>query len=284
MAETSDLGAARGRIRETAKWLSVSVGAVAGVLVAGLQLSSIGSLALWSGRFWCAIVGASLAVAGAGFVLSRTIDTMAAPALALHELTSKKPPEGVGPALADRALRGDHDDVSALQEAYMAAISARDQAFRNHYGKPDDRALGTAADVADAQAVVLSETVGSLLDVASYQALAHRWRAARRAVIGGAALAAVGIGAFAWATNPPEGAAGTAVEPAVLTEPQPGTLRLSSAGQEALADALGAACLADGPLEALVLGTTGAGPDVLVESEGCDPVRFVLVPAWGTVG
>jgi len=219
------------------------------VLVAGTQLSSIGSLALGSMRFWVVVVGGLLALAGVGAVLWSTIAALTAPAVGLHAVTGTNPPAGVEKALAD----------------------------------PADEARRTAAQVADADVTHLDGLVGTLLDVTAYQALAEQWRRSRSTLVVGAAVAAIGISMVAWAANPPDGAAGTSVSPAVLTAPEPGTLRLTQQGRDALSTTLGSDCDVTVPLEVMVLAPTAIGPDVMVTADDCRPSRFVLVPAWGTV-
>ncbi|GAB2619673.1 hypothetical protein [Pseudactinotalea suaedae] len=286
MAETrNDLSGARDRIRESAKWLTASVGAVAAVLVAGTQLSSIGSLALGSTRFWVVVVGGLLALAGVGAVLWSTIAALTAPAVGLHALTGAKPPPGVEDALADPYLLAGRADAAALAADYRDAIAARAQAFREHYADPDDQALRTAAQIADADVTHLDGLVGTLLDVTAYQALAQQWRRSRTTLVAGAAVAAIGISMVAWAANPPEGgAAGSAASPAVLTAPEEATLQLTDAGRAALSEKLGPSCDLDGSLEALVLDMGDAGADVVVTADDCTPTRLLLVPAWGAVG
>jgi len=73
MAETAEAKTtselAIDRIRETAKWLTVSLAALGAILIAGSQLSDLGTLELWSKRFWAAIAGAAVAVAGTALIL-----------------------------------------------------------------------------------------------------------------------------------------------------------------------------------------------------------------------
>jgi len=72
---STGLQGAADRIRETAKWLTVSLAAVGGVLVAGSQLSDIGALEPGTDRFTAAIVGAAIAAFGSTVVLWTTIWT-----------------------------------------------------------------------------------------------------------------------------------------------------------------------------------------------------------------
>src|SRR5512144_1087454 len=86
------------RIRETAKWLTVSLAAIGGVLVAGTQLSDIGSLEPGSDRFRVAIVAAVVAATGSALVLWATTSTATVSAVSLIDLASNDPPPGTSQA------------------------------------------------------------------------------------------------------------------------------------------------------------------------------------------
>ena len=70
---------------------------------------------------------------------------------------------------------------------------------------------------------------------------------------------------------------------AVLTAPVPVSLSLTVQGQRALMSALGPKCATNASLSALKLGTTSAGPDILIQQAGCKSIRFIAVPTWGSV-
>ncbi|HEY0688503.1 MAG TPA: hypothetical protein VGD71_05625, partial [Kribbella sp.] len=132
MAEAqSTLDAASERIRETAKWLTISLAALGGVLVAGSQLSDIGALQLWSDRFWTAVVGAAIAAIGSGIILVATINTAAAPAVSLKELATD-PPKGAKDAITDETLLDNRTDVKALKDEYVEAIEDRERKYAAH--------------------------------------------------------------------------------------------------------------------------------------------------------
>ena len=86
-----------------------------------------------------------------------------------------------------------------------------------------------------------------------------------------------------WDSNPPEDAKASLAAPAIIGSLSEQSLTLSPAGQEALNVKLGAQCAISEPPKILFLSSTDAGPDVIVQQEGCNPVRLILGSEWGTV-
>jgi hypothetical protein len=139
------------------------------------------------------------------------------------------------------------------------------------------------ARLAAAEVTEINGLAKKLLGVASYQSLAARWKTSQKLIIVGGILAGAGIALFAWAAHPPEDAKASLATPNVLTSPTQKTLSLSPAGRDALDTALGAACKTADLITVEVLATTDAGPDVLVNQQGCARIRVLLGPSWGVV-
>jgi hypothetical protein len=282
MADTSAaIRAGADRIRQTAKWLTISLATLGGVLIAGSQLSDIGSLQPASSRFVVAIVGGGIAAAAAVTILALAIWVAVTPLVSLQQLATK-PPAGLGDTLKDPRFLGGKNTIAELDAAYTAALNARNTAFAT-LKQQDNDANRIAAAAADAEFVSLSDTVNSLIDAVGYMRLAYRWKRAGAALLVCGVLAAAGIGAFAWAANPPGKVKASMATPSVLTTPETITVTLTTQGQEALKNALGPQCALTSTLRALSLGDTDAGPDVLIQQKGCSTVRFVAVPDWASV-
>lgn len=275
------VGGAADRIRETAKWLTVSLATLGGILIAGSQLSDIGKLQPSSSRFVVAVVGGGTAAAAAVIILAFTIWVATTPAVSLKQLATR-PPAGLGDTLSDSRFLDGRNRVTELDDAYRAALDARNVAFATlrRHDSDENRA---AAAAADAEVVSLNGIVSSLLEVVTYMRLSYRWRRAGIALLALGVLAAAGIGTFAWAANPPQNVTASSAIPSVLTAPQPISVTLTAQGQTALRNALGPQCAVTSALTALSLGNTNAGPDVLIQQEGCNTTRFVAVPAWASV-
>ena len=278
------LGGIRGaadRIRETAKWLTVSLATLGAVLIAGSQLSDIGKLQPSSSRFVVAVVGGAIAATAAVTILALAIWVATTPAASLKQLASN-PPAGLGDILTDQRFLDGMNTVKELDAAYTAALTARNRAFAT-LKQQDNEANRKAAAASDADMVSISYTVSSLLDVVSYMRLAYRWRRAGAALLACGVLAAAGIGVYAWAANPPDAVKASMATPSVLTTPQTIYVTLTAEGKEALKNALGPHCAMASTLGALSLGDTDAGPDVLIEQKGCNRVRFIAVFDWASV-
>lgn len=282
--------AAAARIRETAKWLTVSLASVAAVMLGGSQLSDIGKLASGSDRLYAAIAAAAVAAAATAVVLAATITIAATPTTSFNDML--KPEGGLGnkkwatPTLADRSLT-DNKEPQALQQSYMAALAAREKAQAEAAPIPPNDPEATAAydavSQADAHVVYLNTVIDRLMATLAYHRLAHRWRIAGVVIIVCGIIAAGAIGVFAWASHPPADATASVVTPAVLTAPKAATITLTAAGRDALAGGLGHDCDVTAPLTGLVLGKTDAGPDVVIQQDRCAAARFIAVPSWAVV-
>jgi len=64
--------AATETLRSTARWLLTAAAGVGGLLIAGLQLTSLGSLSLTAWRLWVGVGGVLLAVCGVAYLITRT--------------------------------------------------------------------------------------------------------------------------------------------------------------------------------------------------------------------
>lgn len=282
MADTSaGISAAADRIRQTAKWLTISLATLGGVLIAGSQLSNIGKLQPSSSRFVVAVVGGGVAAVAALIILALAIWVAVTPLVSLKQLVTN-PPAGLGGTLRDPQFLGGKSTVAELDAAYIAALNARNTAFALLKQQYNDQ-NSVAAAAADAEFVSLSDTVNSLINAVAYMRLAYRWRRAGAALLACGVLAAAGIGAFAWAANPPDSVQASMATPSVLTAPETVTVNLTAQGKKALRNALGPECPVTSALRALSLGDTGAGMDVLIQQKGCATVRFIAVTNWASV-
>lgn len=277
----SALQTAADRIRETAKWLTVSFAALGAIMVAGSQLSSIGALEVGSDRFSAAVTGGIVATLGALTILLAVAWTATNPAITLQSL-AQKPPKGAEDVVSDRSLLEGYDNAEQVEDDYSTALNERKIAFAAHYADPEVVHLKTAAELADARAVHIHAIGSNLVAVASYSALSHRWRVTVRWIVLGALLSAFGLGVFAWAANPPEEAKASTAAANVLATPTPQVVKLTATGIKALQEKLGDNCKTAENINVLVLANTPSGPDVLVETIDCARIRVVMTRAWGT--
>lgn len=313
-ADPSPLTDAADRIRETAKWLTVSLGSLGAILVAGSQLSSVGDLAPGSGRFWLAVGSAAVAVGVTVAILGFVIWVATTPARDLDGLT-RSTPRGAEHVVTSKTHLAPYASLAALNSAWAAAVAEQTragkvlktaaQAAQSAVQAEAESATDPAKAKAQAQAATAAKTALAgaqsemnqanadvrfvrdagehLLEVVGYANVAGRWTYAAKWTLGLGVLAAIAVGAFAWAANPPEDAKGTAANPAVVGKATSVTVTLTDQGREALEESLGTGCDLDKPMSGVLLGKTDAGADVLIDNDPCEPVRFVAGPGWAAV-
>lgn len=267
--------AAEDRIRETAKWLTVSLALLGGVLVAGTQFSSLGSIEPWGDRFWAALTGGAMAAVGAAAILFGTVWTATTPPVSLDGLEHSNWPH-------DKFVLELRENVGELRDHYKTALEKRNESIKANLANPTSE-TALAAKTADVWAVHLANIVQNVLKVASYQSVSSRWKRASRIIAAGATLAFVGLMVFIWGVNPPAVAKASSARAAVVGEVSTQTVQLTLDGQARLAGSLGTSCNASQPLQALYLEQTAVGPDVVILQKGCTPLRIVLTDSWGIV-
>ena len=233
---TTPLAAASDRIRSTAQWVVVTFGAVAGVMLAGLQLTSLGETE-GSDRT-TAVVGYALAVGGIVVVILAAAITLTAGRVSTLNLKTGGGPMSLGTRLnAIPILRSGFPSTDALVTAVNDALVARLAAWQAWRKDPSPQKK-EAYDAAIADATLLSPLADRLLDVASYEKLKRTWSICRFFIVVGVLVAAVGTGLFAANTS-----ASTDEEAdAVSQRPAAAELLLTPAGVAAHQAELGAEC------------------------------------------
>jgi hypothetical protein len=164
-----------------------SLAAIAALLVAGSQLSSIGSLQGGSLRLWSAIAGATI---GLGAVVAAIWKTVGI--LTPHKWTI----EAVVEAVTASKKTTPQKRVAAFFNAnpsYLASaesVTAVKQLYEN-------------APAGSEEEDEWLEVVNKIREIASYEDVSSRFDGLKIWIAAAAILAAVGIGVFAWAANPP---------------------------------------------------------------------------------
>lgn len=246
------------KIREAGKWLVAAVAAVGAAVIAGSQLSDIGSLPIcrptgttWSqewtscARLPIAVAASAVALVSIAYVLwaaARLLVPVGTPLDHLAELWTKTVEDGEsGPARKHwwRPLRGDirffvdHPEqipastpsLAVVQERYTAAVDAvvesrtavqtaeedLESLQDARAGDIDVQEARRVRDLAQGQAQEAADklqawnaTVRNVIQTAGYELLASGFRRLLLKLIPGVLFAAVGLTAFAWASNPPD--------------------------------------------------------------------------------
>lgn len=230
-----DLAAGEQRIRSTARWLTVTFGGVAAALLAGLQLTSLGSTSGHARTL--ALKGYALGIFGVLLVMVAASVVMTAGRVTLRELAHPKWPRWLYKRLDERAdLHPDYASVGALARDVEQATSAQAKALRDYNEEKNTTTERTLKD-AVARMTTLLPLWDRLLDAARYERLQQCWKWARVAIFAGAGLAAVGIAIFAANVQKPDPAT-----PALAQTPVVGLAALTPSGLVAHRAELGSKC------------------------------------------
>ena len=269
------------RVREAAKWLIGAFAAIGALLVAGVQLSDAGALT-WDddkGRLLAVIVGLVLGLGGVMAAILVNVRMLLPSAVTLKRLETE---EGLKDYFDENPelIPGRSETVTALATEYRTRSAAYDDAVAA-YENDDSDANKTALETAKRHFAATEKDVREVLGLANWKATEKLFNDdIRLKLCGAAALAAVGIGLFAWAANPPEDEKSD--KPVFGVAPNIGRLAIVTDGDVPLRAAMGARCeLAK--VRVLVVGGSKTEPEVVtVPRAGCDSVRFVVTPQLAT--
>lgn len=186
------------KIRETAKWIIASLGAIAAILVAGVQLSDIGAadgteLVVAVGGIGLALLGVLGAIVSVALVLvpqDRTLGQVASYAPATQFL-GENPEVLLSFGTIDRLQTWRKADLELYWNAY--------QAWRAHGTEQEALALEFAANALS----ISAEASENVTRWANYVALRRRYRTSVGLAIVCALMSVVGIIAFQYATTEP---------------------------------------------------------------------------------
>jgi hypothetical protein len=245
--------AAIDRYRDLAKYLVTIFAAIGGLLVAGTQLSSIGSLQ-WPenlDRVLTGGIGFVVAVLAAAVIIWKALNVLRPVEMSFDQVVGKV---REGTVKVPVELLRPYDTVGQLALVIKAA----------EVGSPTREAhLDQAAEV---------------VDKAAYDEIARRFKAARIWMMGGALLGTAGIVAFVWGANPPKS---ETADPVARPVPVEVVVTLTDTGRNVLGDSLGKKCDGD-HIDAISIGGTEATPRVLTLADhGCKLAQFSLPPNWG---
>lgn len=281
-AATDELAAASDRIRETAKWLVATFGAVAGALIVGLQLSDIGDLkgvdrVVASIAAFGALVAVILIVALATLVLARG-------RVPLGELSSQgsRRYKRLRAALnRNRSLYAGFESVSLLvdrveaewRKQFTSWNKARDvNASESEREKAQEEYQETKQVLPELN-MLSRRLMGSAR--AEDVRLTFEW--VRNAIVALAVAVAIAGIAFAFVDNAPD----EEEAPALPQRPVAARLHLDASGREKMQPILGPDCqLKSVPVEVLS-SSEGESEVISIAAEGCAPARLKVEPDDG---
>ncbi len=292
--EASSLAKAAERIRGSAQWLLGAFAAVGAVLAAGLQLADIGDLSfddVW--RLVAGIGGVAIAVIGIIIAIAAAASVSTKSYVTLQWLLQHPKSRAAQTVEGDEELIG-RRSIAQLRSEVVDALRRAEDTYGEIVALGDPRGETTK----EATARALNErytqetarlqqartTRAEVLDVASYHRVSEAYDRAKVWMSLGAILAALGMIAFAWGSNPPEDDSIEAGD-VVPKLPSEVTVILTDEGQEMYGEALGEAegCeLAN--LGAIAFAVDRLTYDVVSEAtDECNVVRMEITDELGTV-
>ena len=200
-------------LRNTAQWLLATLGAIAVVLVAGLQFKSIGGVpGGW--RAAASVGGATIGIVGVTIVIWFLLKIMLPSEVTIADLAQGRASE-LRKYLEQNpdALQG-YADVSALHNAYIEAMKRANSETLAYYEalratgseeNPEAKSASLRAKLENAQLTFVGAKVGYITKLLAVKQLQSRFGFRQRLIVFLAAAAiGAGIGLFAWGTNSPK--------------------------------------------------------------------------------
>jgi hypothetical protein len=267
-------------LRTTAKWLIGALAVVGAALLTGVSLSSVGSTGDTL-RDVGAAVAALVGLGGVVLAIAAVSDVLTPGEITLGEM-------GKNAELADlitedpSLLKGAAPSFAKLNDDYEAALSAYQTARAASEAAPKDQRLSAAAEAKQSRLKQLTNPIQGLRRLALYLKVRQIYRSARLKMLGGVAVAAIGLLTFVGLAHKPEKPAKTASLPSFQAVSRVSVTPMADE-RTALGAQLGAACPL-GRLAALAIGgTLDAVQVVTLPTSRCKPIKFTVTPDLGTV-
>jgi hypothetical protein len=199
------LAASSELIRSAARWLVGALGAIGAVLIAGSQLSSIGSLPGSSYRLWLAVAGLAIGLGAVLYAIWRVVELLLPERAMLAELAEDWERSGVQPGarLTGRQRR---------KYPWIDSLARNPESFGGTYKSvPELKAAYDKAEPADEDLPELVTIIDEITELAQYEKQKDRFNRLRWHIAAAMVVSAVGITVFAWAANPSDDAPPVAV-------------------------------------------------------------------------
>ena len=198
-------------LRSAAKWLVASAAAVGAILVAGLQLTGIGTLPLTSWRFYVAVAAALGTLAGIGYVIKVSSTFLIQEWLTLADFIDeasgllrpgdrKTPVDGYIKLIESQVMASRHElfayAAADLPDLHRKLQHAHETLWR---ADPDSQEYRDAS-VTSGQ---LRRAAQAVVHAANYYYARELFRELRVRTAWSALVTAFAIGVFAYVANPP---------------------------------------------------------------------------------
>ncbi|OKI04631.1 hypothetical protein A6A06_07685 [Streptomyces sp. CB02923] len=210
-AGASAFAAATQSLRTTARWLLTAAAGVAAALVAGLQLTSIGSLGAdqWP-RLLVAVGGVAAALAATSYVILRAAQLLTDEWVTLSQLEWENIERRFlrHPSRRDRrrheSLRKLYEDLPTYGDELYGHLAADVPDLYNQLRDANRAARLTPTAPVSPRATALHEAAGAVTSYANYYLVRDAFIMLRRQLAVAGAVLVAGVLVFAYAANPPK--------------------------------------------------------------------------------
>jgi hypothetical protein len=192
--------AATETLRSTVRWLLTAAAGVGGILVAGLQLASLGSLSLTQWRLWVAVGGVLACTAGVVLVMTRTSQILTDDWITLAQLSIGDFQARLDGAETDPGLQ---QEIEVYKHELYAHVAADvPQLYQrlieaNGHARTADPGGSATKDAAE-----LRDAAENVVQFANYYETRQKFKALSRRLVCAVAAIVFGVLLFAYAANP----------------------------------------------------------------------------------
>jgi hypothetical protein len=269
-------------------WLIGALTAVASVIVAGAQLTTLGQLEFSEWRFWVALAAVGVALAATGWAIKICV-LLQMPGLA-SVATVQDEAADPGSELSKEIVKQGIFTDGASASAWLAEYTNWQTRQREIIQALSEREDKTAREELDELKKKISgrrPVVNRMQRMAGYFALKREFTSSQKKLLLAAAVAAISFAFFAWAANP--SADEEASKRSVPDKPVAATLRLNEEGRLTLESALGEACArlaknAENGIPVIALSSDEDSVEVVTQRQGeCQTVLVRVDTSLGTV-
>ncbi|MGW7278863.1 hypothetical protein ACWGIV_11265 [Streptomyces sp. NPDC054844] len=267
-------------IRAAARWLISAFAAIGALLVAGLQLQSVGTITEPL-RLTIALGTVFLALLATGWVIIYASRVLIAPAMTWDDLVDRETSALTVRVQASSVHAiGSHTDADELLSELVAATQMRPapltspRELRRELRTARQTLAQSETDRNRERVQVMEATAAACLNHSNSWQSRCRYKSLIKVLIPAGCLIALCVVGFAWASSPTD-------EPPKVTKPLPVQVYLQGAAKELKAAGLQASC-AGMALEGTAVSGPLNEPEVSTEPRpGCAAARFIVTPSLG---